>query len=250
MEEEVTGLVTVEKVSGKSTATRCFSKYPLKLILPNKVGSSHADVVWIYTLSYGGGIVSGDRIVCRINVGDGCTVALTTQASTKVYKSVGSKCSEQVLEARIGRDALLAVIPDPVTCFSTARYSQKQVLLEQGSSTTIAERMQEYNVIAMIIILGPKLKHVQNQIQDEVKKVMSGHFHHPISTGGQYSRSESQQGHKPPVIASCSSFGPQAIGVVVRVAAMTTESVYMFLRQHISALEPFLGASPYCQSGR
>lgn len=30
-------------------------------------------------------------------------------------------------QARIGNDALLAVVPDPVTCFSTAKYSQKQV---------------------------------------------------------------------------------------------------------------------------
>ncbi|KAG1326397.1 putative Urease accessory protein D [Cocos nucifera] len=82
-----TGIVVVERVGGKSTVSRCFSKYPLKLIVPNKVGSSKTDAVWIYTLSYGGGIVS----------------------------------------ARIGRNALLAVIPDPVTCFSTARYSQKQV---------------------------------------------------------------------------------------------------------------------------
>nr|CAD1834541.1 unnamed protein product [Ananas comosus var. bracteatus] len=299
--EEVTGMARVEKVRGRSTVTRCFSKYPLKLILPKKVGSVHVDAVWIYTLSYGGGIVSGDRVSCRISVGDGCTAAMTTQASTKVYKSVDSKCSEQILEARIGKDALLAVIPDPVTCFSTARYSQKQVfrlfsdsnlvvvdwitsgrhecgekwdfehyrstnhifleeeqplfldsvVLEQKSSVSIAERMQQYHVIAMVVILGPRLKHTQNQIQDEVKKMMSGQFRLPTSTAGRYARSESKHCQiPPPFIASCSSFGPQAVGLVIRVAATTTESVYMFLRRHLASLEPFLGVAPYFQSGR
>ncbi|XP_020394027.2 urease accessory protein D isoform X1 [Zea mays] len=121
------GAVRVERVRGRSALTRCFARYPLKLIAPSRVGPSSCDAVWLYALTYGGGIVSGDTVSCTVSVGDGCTAAITTQASTKVYKAVGSKCSEQLLEARVGEDALLAVIPDPVTCFSTARYHQKQV---------------------------------------------------------------------------------------------------------------------------
>ncbi|KAH0986097.1 hypothetical protein GBA52_013274 [Prunus armeniaca] len=34
-------------------------------------------------------------------------------------------------------DALLAVIPDPVTCFSTARYSQKQVFRVVSNSSLV-----------------------------------------------------------------------------------------------------------------
>ncbi len=37
MESE--GKVVVEKVGERSTVTRCFSKYPLKFIIPNKVAS-------------------------------------------------------------------------------------------------------------------------------------------------------------------------------------------------------------------
>ncbi|KAE9457260.1 hypothetical protein C3L33_10836, partial [Rhododendron williamsianum] len=202
-----TGKVVVERIGGKSTVTRCFSKYPLKFIIPTKV-------LWVapklmlfgFTLSPMVVALSpyGDSISCDLTIGDGCTTVLTTQASTKVYKSLQSKCCEQVLEARIGSGALLAVIPDPVTCFSTAKYSQKQVfrvsadsnllivdwitsgrhesgerwdfelykstnhiflegdqplfldaiLLEQGSITTIAKRMQDYQVLAMVILLG------------------------------------------------------------------------------------------------
>lgn len=98
---ERTGKVVVEKVGGKSTVTRCFSKYPLKFIVPCKAGPCKTDSVWIYSLTYGGGIVSGDSISCEFEIGDGCTTVFTTQASTKVYKSVGSKCSAQFLEVAI-----------------------------------------------------------------------------------------------------------------------------------------------------
>ncbi|KAL6629096.1 hypothetical protein ACP70R_028861 [Stipagrostis hirtigluma subsp. patula] len=297
-EAAATGAVRVEKVRGKSTLTRCFARYPLKLIAPSKVGPASCDAVWLYSLTYGGGIVSGDTVSCTVSVGDGCTAAITTQASTKVYKAVGSKCSEQLLEARVGEGALLVVIPDPVTCFSTARYFQKQVfqvfansnlvvvdwftsgryesgekwdfslyksvnhvfledqplfidsvLLEQGLNCSIAERMQEYNVIAMVILLGPKLKHIQDQMQDEVRKLMAAQLRPPTSGGSRYAmRSQPQLPQRPPLIASCSPFGRTGTGMVARVAAVSTESVYSFLRHHLAALEPFLGASPYSAS--
>ncbi|KAL5211545.1 hypothetical protein ABZP36_022392 [Zizania latifolia] len=293
-----TGVVRVEKVRGRSAVTRCFAKYPLKLIAPSKVAPASCGAAWIYAITYGGGIVSGDRISCAVTVGDGCTAAMTTQASTKVYKAVDSKCSEQVLEARVGKDALLALIPDPVTCFSTARYHQKQVfhvftdsnlvivdwftsgryesgekwkfsfyksinhviledqplfidsvLLEESSNCSIADRMQGYNVVAMVVLLGPKLKHIQDQMQDEVKKMMSVQLRPPTSAGGRYStRPQPLCPQMPPLIASCSPFGRMGTGMVARITAVSTESVYSFLRHHLAALESFLGASPYSAS--
>ncbi|XP_041025976.1 urease accessory protein D isoform X3 [Juglans microcarpa x Juglans regia] len=275
------GKVVVEKVGGRSTVTRCFSKYPLKFIIPNKVGPSKTDAVWIYSLTYGGGIVSGDSISCELTIGDGCTTVLTTQASTK---------------ARIGSDAILAIVPDPVTCFSTARYSQKQVfrvvsdsnlvivdwitsgrhesgerwdfdlykstnrillegdlplfldtvLLERGSIASIAERMQDYQVIAMVVLFGPKMKHIQNQVQEDVKKIMSEQLIIPsTSLGHQIMNKSKHYLMKPSFVASASVFGPKGIGVVVRIAAMTTESVYRFLQQQLASMEPLLGVSPY-----
>jgi urease accessory protein UreH len=53
-----TGVVRVEKVRGRSALTRCFARYPLKLIAPSKVGPASCDAVWLYALTYGGGIVS------------------------------------------------------------------------------------------------------------------------------------------------------------------------------------------------
>jgi hypothetical protein len=37
----------------------------------------------------------------------------------------------------------------------------------------------------------------------------------------------------------------QGIGVIVRVAAMTTESVYKFLQHQLVGMEPLIGVLPY-----
>ncbi|KAL9685219.1 hypothetical protein QQ045_022667 [Rhodiola kirilowii] len=289
-----TGLIVVDKVEGRSSVTRCYSKYPLKFIIPKKAGPSATDAVWIYSLTYGGGIVSGDCISCELIVGDGCTAVLTTQASTKVYKSLGLKCSEQILEIKVGSDALLVLIPDPVTCFLGARYTQKQtfsvasnssllvvdwitsgrlengekwefelykstnnivvqghqplfqdaVLLEHGSSISIAERMQGYQVVAMVIILGPKLVHVQHKFKEDVKRLMNDKLYASSNVNGHHKRTRPDN-QKLDFIASCSIFGPKGVGLVVRIAAMTTESVYKFLQQQLASMESSLGVSPY-----
>ncbi|XP_057970761.1 urease accessory protein D isoform X2 [Malania oleifera] len=267
-----TGRVLVEKVGGRSRVTQCFSKYPLKFMIPRKVSPAQTDAVWIYSLSYGGGIVSGDSISSEFTIGDGCTAVLTTQASTKVYKSVGSKCSEQILEAKIGSDALFAYVPDPVTCFSTAsgRHESGEkwefelyrstnhilledgqplfldtVLLERESFSSISERMQGYQVMAMIIILGPKLKHVQNQFQEDVKRMMSEQLHFPSALGNSRKTNSDDHLTKPSFIGSCSVFGPKGFGVVVRIASMTTESVYKFLQNQLASMETLFGVPLY-----
>ncbi|KAK3017840.1 hypothetical protein RJ639_003350 [Escallonia herrerae] len=120
------------------------------------------------------------------------------------------------------------------------------ILLDQTSITSIAERMQDYQVIAMVILLGPKLKHVQNQVKENVQKMMSEQLHISSTSFRGYKKARTDLCYAPPsFVASCSAFGPQGTGVVVRIAAMTTESVYRFLQHQLASLEPLLGVSPY-----
>ncbi|KAI3407250.1 uncharacterized protein J3R85_021154, partial [Psidium guajava] len=297
-EEEMmeTGMIVIEKVRGKSTVTKSFSKYPLKFIIPRKVGPSWVDAVWIYALTFGGGIVSGDDISCKLEIGDGCTAVLTTQSSTKVYKSLGSKCSRQSLEAEIGSNSMLVLVPDPVTCFSTARFFQKQVfrvysdsnlvlvdwitsgrhesgekwdfthykstnniflegdqplfldtvLLEQGSTVPLAERMQDFQVIAMVVLLGPMLRHIQGQVQEDVKRMMAKQVQGSSAQWDRQIKSNTcDLANKPSLIASCSAFGHKGEGIIVRIASLTTESVYQFLKHQLAGLESLVGVLPY-----
>lgn len=117
----------------------------------------------------------------------------------------------------------------------------------------------------------PKLKHLQAEVAENVKRMMSEKFHKPF-TGfrGHVTSSSDHRFEKPPFVASCSSFGPkvlklcffwilyikcqkfnpgsfwfQGIGLVVRIASRTTESVYKFLQTQLASLEPLIGVLPY-----
>lgn len=68
-------------------------------------------------------------------------VVLGTQATTKVFKSDG--VDEYVLQSfslTVEKNATLAFLPDPVTCFEAAKYRQKQVFrLDQSSNLVFVD---------------------------------------------------------------------------------------------------------------
>ena len=107
--------------SGPATVlTRAFAASPAKLIATN----GHGTTCWVYAATLGGGLVGGDEIRLRADVTAGARGLLTTQASTKVYRSL--RPSRQSLEASVDADALLAVVPDPIVCFADADFTQTQ----------------------------------------------------------------------------------------------------------------------------
>jgi urease accessory protein len=114
------GLAVVRGRDGRSVVTRAYATSPLRLLMPK----NHGSAAWVYTSSYGGGLVDGDRVVLEVDVGPGAAAFLSTQASTKVYRSPRGTSTE--LHARVSTDGLLAVIPDPTVCFAAARYQQVQ----------------------------------------------------------------------------------------------------------------------------
>jgi urease accessory protein len=109
---------------------------PLKLLLPR----NHGHGVWAYLASFGGGLVDGDDLHLDVEVGPRATGLLSTQASTKVYRS--PRGCRQVLHARVAEHALLALLPDPVACFAGARYEQlTSVELAPGASLLLLETL-------------------------------------------------------------------------------------------------------------
>jgi urease accessory protein len=114
------GFIRVSGDGRRSTVVRAVATSPLRLLTPR----NHGRAAWIYTSSYGGGLVGGDHVALDIGVEPGAAAFVSTQASTKVYRSSAGATSE--LSARVGDRALLVVAPDPVVCFRGSRYRQSQ----------------------------------------------------------------------------------------------------------------------------
>jgi urease accessory protein len=92
----------------------------LKLLMPR----NHGHAAWVYTASYGGGLVDRDAQSLTIDVGAGAAALISTQAATKVYRSPHGTSAR--LDARVADEGLLVVAPDPVVCFAGATYRQVQ----------------------------------------------------------------------------------------------------------------------------
>ncbi|MEO8483198.1 MAG: urease accessory protein UreD [Acidobacteriota bacterium] len=114
------GELCVTRVNARSVVTRARATSPLKLLTPR----NHGRAAWVFTSTYGGGLVDGDAIALDIEIGDGASALLSSQASTKVYRS--PRGSSTLLLGRVGRGALLVVLPDPVVCFAGSSYRQSQ----------------------------------------------------------------------------------------------------------------------------
>jgi urease accessory protein len=135
--------------------------YPLKLISPSPLPSSSRGLRIVYLLSYGGGLISGDKIWIEVLVEPGGTLILLTQGTTKVMKrrprgrksvltsSSSSSASRAILSSSAQSHAVikrptrpetttqtllitlspsssLFLLPSPTSCFARSRYTQRQ----------------------------------------------------------------------------------------------------------------------------
>ena len=130
------GEVEFARVGSTTAVVRRLARSPLKLLTPHGPGAA-AHVV---TSTYGGGLLPGDDIRLGVVASEGTRAVLGTQASTKVYRSEHGAAARQSLRATVARDAVLAVLPDPVTCFAGARYEQRQRFdLDSGASLLLVD---------------------------------------------------------------------------------------------------------------
>lgn len=127
-------LVVLRGWDGRSVVSRAYATSPLRLLMPRNAG--HA--AWVYTSSFGGGLVEGDHLAVDLDVGSGATAFVSTQASTKVYRSVRGTSVD--VHARLAPDACLVFAPDPTVCFAASRYRQTERFdLAAGSSLVLVD---------------------------------------------------------------------------------------------------------------
>lgn len=128
------GELQVIRAPQQSVVSRALATSPLRLLTP----ANHGHGAWIYTSTYGGGLVDGDAISLRVMVGRRACAYVSTQASTKVYRS--PRGSDVEMRAEVDQDGLLVLVPDPVVCFAASRYRQVQrVDLAEGAGLVLVD---------------------------------------------------------------------------------------------------------------
>lgn len=132
------GVVRLERIAGRTAVTRLESRAPVKLLTPRPPGAAAR----VYASSLGGGLVAGDVLDLAIHACERTRGLLTTQASTKVYRSPDGRAACQRVSVRVDAEAALVILPDPVTCFTDAVFEQEQRLeLAAGATLVLVDWM-------------------------------------------------------------------------------------------------------------
>ena len=130
------GDIRVIRGCTRSVVSRAFASSPLRLLTPR----NHGHAAWVFSGSYGGGFVGGDAVRLSVEVGPHAAAFLSTQASTKIYRSPRGTSAN--LRATVSDSGLLIVLPDPVVCFAGSRYRQTQrVELERDGTLILVDWM-------------------------------------------------------------------------------------------------------------
>lgn len=136
MDSAGSGFLEVMHTTRGSIVARAYARSPLRLLTPLNAGSA----AWVYTGSYGGGLVGGDALRLVLRVGPGAAAFVSTQASTKVYRS--ERGSSLDVQAEVSSGARLIVWPDPIVCYAGSTYDQTQRLtLDPGASAVWVDWM-------------------------------------------------------------------------------------------------------------
>lgn len=115
-----TGILEVTRVGPRSVVSRAFAASPFRWLTPQ----NHGHAAWVFSSTFGGGLVDGDAIDISAEIGAGATALLATQASTKVYRSPGRGVQSR-LRASVGDSGCLLLLPDPVVPFAGSKSAQR-----------------------------------------------------------------------------------------------------------------------------
>jgi urease accessory protein len=110
----------VERIAGDSVAMDRDEQGPLRLRFPRVRASDALEVVIVNT---GGGIVGGDRLTFEISAGAGSSVAVTSQAAEKLYRSSGAEASIAVRLSAASHSQLVW-LPQESILFDRARVTR------------------------------------------------------------------------------------------------------------------------------
>lgn len=82
--------------------------HPLQALEPVRAGDG---TLYLMMLNTSGGMVGGDRLRTRVDIGPDAAVALTTASASKAYRSTGAAAIQESI-IRIGRGATLEFLPE------------------------------------------------------------------------------------------------------------------------------------------
>jgi urease accessory protein len=121
-----------DKFTGQTVLANSRQEPPLKVVRAFSVRDGAA-LAHLHNVS--GGLLGGDHLALKVNVGAGAQVQLTTTGATRIYRPRRESLpANQSNEFSVNERALLEYVPDAIIPYAGARFSQATTIhLEQGA---------------------------------------------------------------------------------------------------------------------
>jgi len=260
------GRLAVVQVAGASAVVACAARSPLHLFTPRPAG----EAVWAIATTHGGGLLAGDEIELRLEVGPGARALYGTLSNTRVYRSTGG-LTVQRLTAEIAPGATLGVLPEPTACFAGARFRQEQRFhLAPGASLLFLDAFTEgrgargerwafeaclsRNLIEMDgrLLLADGLRLVRGEGPSPADRMAEMAMVATVvalgpAVAAAARRLLERQAALPvePAAAVLSAASPLGDGVLLRLAARTVAAGAAFVRENLAFAAPLFGGDPF-----
>jgi urease accessory protein len=124
---------------GTSVLAEQHVPYPFHITRPFRLYPQRPDLITLYLQSASGGLYRGDHLGLDIAMGPGSAAHVTTQAATVIHRSADHP-ARQDTRIRVGTDAFLHCVPDPLILFpGAALAASTRVTLEPGACAIVSE---------------------------------------------------------------------------------------------------------------
>ena len=89
----------------------------------------------IHLHNVSGGLLAGDQLRTTMEIGESAHVQVTTTGATRIYRSpAGARPATQRIDVRVGQNACLEYLPDPIIPFAGSRFAQHtRIHLDSGA---------------------------------------------------------------------------------------------------------------------
>ncbi|MFS0691144.1 urease accessory protein UreD [Sporosarcina sp. 179-K 8C2 HS] len=134
--EQMTGelQLRLEDKQGKTIAKDVYFQGALKVMRPIYLDDSGQ--VCYYILNPGGGYLDGDRYSMSFTLDKKAQATITTQGSTKVYRTP-TDFAYQETEIILNDRSYLEYLPDPLIAYQDAKYKQKNIFRMDSTSSLL-----------------------------------------------------------------------------------------------------------------
>jgi urease accessory protein len=118
------------KKQQKTIVSSCYYEGAMKITRPVYL---EKHLPSIYLIHVGGGYVDGDKYLTNVTVEVGAELAITTQSSTKVYKTPKVPVVQQS-NFILKKSSILEYLPDPLIAYEGARFIQETIVHMEDES--------------------------------------------------------------------------------------------------------------------